>query len=407
MLGLAVAARGQFETVFTSFSEGHLCRDFLSRVSAEGFDATELSSDTPHLLRAKNEVRQILRKEEVSVLLCHGYKAGLIGWWAARRAGIPVVAVSRGWTGESRKVRVYEWLDKKVLRYMDRVVCVSQAQADKIRRCGVSEQKIVVIPNAIDVGRFENLDPAGRTRLEKMFPTRPQQIIGAAGRLSPEKGFDVLIDAARAVIAKNPKVGFVLFGEGQLRKSLAEQVSRHGLQDHFVFAGFCSDLDALLPHFDLFVQSSHTEGMPNVILEALAAGVPVVATNVGGTGEIIKNGLTGRLVDANSADQLIAPINEVLQDQTITALFSANGKSQIQSQFGFANQAQSYRRLFAQLVPSHRNQNEGIMHSMNSACSNSMDVKKVEAETSTLPNLTRTFPKISGCKQESETNGKQ
>ncbi len=199
-----------------------------------------------------------------------------------------------------------------------------------------------------------------------MFPKPPQQIIGAAGRLSPEKGFDLLIEAAQAVVDRNSQVGFVLFGEGPLRESLAEQISRHGLQDQFILAGFCSDLDALLPHLNLFVQSSHTEGMPNVILEALAAGVPVVATNVGGTGEIIKDGCTGRLVAANSADLLAVSINEILNDQSLSALFSINGKLHIESKFGFANQAHSYEKLFAEISPARFEKNKSQHRALSS-----------------------------------------
>ncbi len=349
MLGLAEAGRNKFETVFASFSEGHLCLEFLSRVSASGFGATELVHDTPHLLRARNEVRKILRKEKISVLLCHGYKAGLIGWWAARNAGIPVVAVSRGWTGENRKVRFYEWLDRKVLKRMDRVVCVSQAQADKVRICGVKSHKIIVIPNSIDTSRFEKVDPAGRPALEKLFDWRPRLIIGAAGRLSPEKGFDLLVTAARTVVDQNQEIGFVLFGEGNLRQSLSDQIHKAQLKRHFVLAGHRPDIDFLFPHLDLFVQSSHTEGMPNVILESLGAGVPVVATDVGGTREIIDAKLNCRLLPAGSVDALHSAITEAVTGQFLPEQRKAL-QTHISEHFDFDVQATRYLELWNDLL---------------------------------------------------------
>ncbi len=172
MLGLAEALRPDVQTVIASFSEDGLNRAFLDQVRQAGFPAVGLENDTPHLLAARNEIRNLIKDQRISHLFCHGYKAGLVGWWAARKAGIPVMAVSRGWTGECWKVRAYEALDKRMLRRMDRVICVSQAQADKVRQIGVPEARIAVIPNAIDTRRFENPNLAFRQKLLQMFPER-------------------------------------------------------------------------------------------------------------------------------------------------------------------------------------------------------------------------------------------
>ena len=133
MLGLSEALRPDVQTMIASFSEDGLNHAFLDQVQQAGFPAVGLENDTPHLLAARNEISNLITDQQITHLFCHGYKAGLVGWWAARKAGIPVMAVSRGWTGECWKVRAYEALDKRMLRRMDRVICVSQAQADKVR----------------------------------------------------------------------------------------------------------------------------------------------------------------------------------------------------------------------------------------------------------------------------------
>src|SRR5262249_8930565 len=148
---------------------------------------------------------------------------------------------------------------------------------------------------------FESAEPEYRQRLEAMFPRQPAVIVGAAGRLSPEKGFEVLIDAAAELVgteqaAESLPVGFVLFGDGPLRGNLESQIAARGLQGRFQLAGFRSDLDKFYPHFDLLALPSYTEGLPNVVLEAFAAGVPVVATAVGGTPEAVMHGVNGYLV---------------------------------------------------------------------------------------------------------------
>src|SRR3989304_5124737 len=141
MLELAVALRPDVDSGFIAFDENGLYRSFLDEVRQNGFRGAVLPHDTPRLLAAFRELIGILRVWKPDVLLCHSTKPSLLGLLAARRIGIPVVSVSRGWTGETARVRLYDALDRRVLRWIDRVVCVSEAQAQKVRRAGVREDK--------------------------------------------------------------------------------------------------------------------------------------------------------------------------------------------------------------------------------------------------------------------------
>jgi glycosyltransferase involved in cell wall biosynthesis len=337
-----------------SFGEGGRCRTFLGEARRQGFEAIRLRHDTPHLRAAVNEVAELLGKLGADVLCCHGYKANLLGRLAARRSSLPVVGVARGWTGEDLKVRFYELLDRLHLRWMDRVVCVSQAQAAKVRRGGVRPARITVIANAVDPRRFGTVDPAYRARLLRLFRRPPARIVGAAGRLSPEKGFDVLITAAAHVVKANPSVGFVVFGDGARRPALLRQIHAAGLGGHFVLAGFRADLDRFLPVFDLFTLPSHTEGMPNVVLEAFAAGVPVVATSAGGTPELIDDGVTGLLTPPGEAGALAGRLLEALMAEDGLRTMREAARRHVHDRFTFAAQASRYRELFAELVPEPR-----------------------------------------------------
>ena len=350
MLELARESTTTWQTTFASFSEEGLCRSFLGEAREAGFKTIELSADTPRLVRATREVTQLLQDTDASVLCCHGYKANLLGWLAARRAGIPVVSVSRGWTGECAKVRLYEWLDRRVLRRMDHVVCVSHGQAEKVRHAGVADEKVTVIHNAVRPQRFEHPKPEYRRRLVERFPVAPKVIVAAAGRLSPEKGFDLLIDAAATVTAKQPEVGFVLFGDGPLREQLDTRIKQLGLTNKFIVAGFRDNLDDYFPHFDLFAQSSHTEGLPNVILEAFAAGVPVVATAVGGTREIVDDGINGLLIPPGDTSALASAITRLTADASPRAEMGTAGRHRVETEFTFTAQADAYRRMFQSLV---------------------------------------------------------
>jgi glycosyltransferase involved in cell wall biosynthesis len=356
MLGLARSLPPGWRTIIVSFPEDGNCAAFLHEAREQGIEAVSLTADTPRLLAARRELTNLLRRRGADVLCCHGYKANILGFWAARRAGIPAVAVSRGWTGESLRVRLYEALDRLALRWMDRVVCVSEGQATKVRKAGVSAARMTVIANAVDGKRFAEPDPAGRRQLQSYFAPPRRFLVGAAGRLSPEKGFAVLIEAAARVIAEVSSVGFVLFGDGPLRGELERQIAGLGLQSEVILAGFSDDLDRLLPFLDVLVLPSFTEGMPNVVLEAMAAGVAVAATSVGGTPEVVQDGVTGVLVPPGDPGLLARPIAGLLSDTPRRQEMGKCGRERVEELFGFAAQARKYQALFRELcgVPKGR-----------------------------------------------------
>src|SRR5262249_3399556 len=157
------------------------------------------------------------------------------------------------------------------------------------------------------------------------------------------------VQAAAAVCRQRPEVGFVQFGEGPLRQTLERDIAAAGLTGRFVLAGFRTDLDAFIPHLDLLVLPSFTEGLPNVVLEAMAAAVPVVAPAVGGTPEVVADGRTGYLVPAGDAAALADRIGRVL-DAPDRRGMGLCGQERVRREFTFAAQAQEYQQLFAALA---------------------------------------------------------
>jgi glycosyltransferase involved in cell wall biosynthesis len=352
MLGLAQHLPRPYESYFLSFAEGGRCRSFLTAVRHAGFEGAALQADTPHIFAATREIGDRLQSIGANVLLCHGYKADLLGRRAARSVGIPVVAVSRGWTGECFRVRLYERLDRFLLRWMDRVVCVSAAQADKVRRARVAEDRIRVIHNAIDPDRFAETDRRHRAKLLKYFRGPKTRIVGAAGRLSPEKGMDVLVAAAEEIVRDDPSVGFVVFGEGAERPRLFARIKDAGLMGSFVLAGFRNDLDRFISALDVLALPSHTEGLPNVALEACAANVPVVATRAGGTPEVIEDGVNGLLVPTGDVEALAARLRDMLASEERRHDMGLAGRQKVVEEFSFTAQADQYCRLLDEVTES-------------------------------------------------------
>jgi glycosyltransferase involved in cell wall biosynthesis len=350
MLGLGQALRDHCQSVYVSFPERGLARPFLARAAELGFESIELEANFPRFRAVIQELTQLLQRLKPDVLCCHNYKPNLFGWFAARRTGTPIVAVIRGWTGSTRKVRLYDTLDSLWVRWMDAVVCVSEGMAVKARRAGVPATRMRVIRNAINTQRFDNPDPAYREKLQAFFALPRKYIIGAAGRLSADKGFTYLIQAAQSVCQQYPEAGFVIFGDGPHKEKLSRQIQDSGLQEQVVLAGFQHDLDRWMAMLDLFVLPSFAEGLPNVVLEAFAAGVPVVATAVDGTPEVVDDGISGWLVPPGDANTLARRILEMLDDDDQRQEMGRRGQERVRREFTFSAQAEQYYRLFEQLT---------------------------------------------------------
>lgn len=350
MLGLAAALPAGSRSVFLCYMENGKGQAFVDAVRAAGHTAIALRYNFPYILRSAREVAQHLRELHADVLLTHNYKPNLIGLLAARRCHVPIIAVSRGWTWATLRVRLYEAIDRRMLRWMDRVVCVSEGQAVKVRKAGVAEERVEVVRNSVNVDRFARSVEGAEKSLRSLIPRPVSQVVLAVGRLSPEKGFDDFIEAARMVLQRRADVGFVIIGDGPLKKELQSQINAAGLKSSVMLSGFRNDVDQLLPHATLLVQSSHTEGMPNVVLEAMAASVPVVATSVGGTPELIVHGESGYLVPAGDAEILSEGMLSLLGDSMERARIAAAARLRVEEQFSFASQAASYERLFGKLL---------------------------------------------------------
>ena len=344
------------EHFVASFPEAGKAVPFLHEAENAGFPAYLFKNDMPHLIAATFEFVRLLKQHKIQILCAHGHKARMLGWFAAKYLRIPIVGISHGWTGENRKIQCFEYIDKWMHRRMDHIVCVSQGQADKVIRSGTPASRVSVIYNAVKMERFDvPSDISFRYRLESMFPNKPTLIVGAAGRLSPEKGFDVLIAAAKQLAKSKLDVGIVIFGDGFLQETLQQQIDNNGISQFVTLAGFTDQLDQYMHHFDLFVQSSHTEGMPSVLLEAMSARRAVIATQVGGTGELVieapvNEGGNGMMVPPNDPKNLAEALQKVLSDHNLRQTMGENGRQRVEGSFAIETQAEAYFDLFTRLL---------------------------------------------------------
>lgn len=260
-----------------------------------------------------------LGNEGIQALCTHGFKANVLGYFASRRACIPHLAFVRGWTAETPKVRLYEMLDRWVLRRTQHVACVSRPQAEYLlpRRRNLPAPWLV--PNAVlapphaTFTNDEDQDVQALNLPENTF------IFGAIGRLSQEKGHADLVDALAILLRNEQEIFFhlVVLGEGRERAALETHAQALRVQDRIHFVGFRRNVLVWLKHMDCLVQPSHTEGTPNSVLEAMFAGTPVIATAVGGVPDLIEDNRSGLLVPSHAPQALAQAMLRLAQSATL------------------------------------------------------------------------------------------
>lgn len=320
--------------------------------AALGFQVISMHSQSPLNPSSIYQLSATLKQHRVDILCTHGYKPNILGCLAARLARIPTIAISRGWTWESPKIRIYEALDRLFLRFADHVVAVSAGQQQKIIASGVRPDKVSVIHNAINL---EKIAPPSATGLRQQLGL-PQGalVVASAGRLSPEKNYAAMIEVARQICSSHPQAYFTVLGEGFLRPELEQKIAAAGLRGRFLLPGFRKDLQSLLPEIDIFMLPSFTEGLPNVALEAFANKKPIVATAVGGTPEVVQHGVSGFLTAPEDVAGMVAAIRQLIADPGLRDQMGSAGYQHVAENFDFAAQTAVYETLYETVVKGRR-----------------------------------------------------
>lgn len=294
----------------------------------------------------RRQILEALRRHDVGIVHTHGYRPDVIAGGAARGAGYPVVSTVHGFTRHGLRNKAYEWLQVRSLRRHSAVVAVSQPLAAELTQRGVPRDRITVIANGMVIPLAEPLSREGAR--ERLGLPPDARVVGWVGRFSHEKGADVMVRAARELRTPGAIVCFV--GDGPMFAQCRTLAETLGIADRVRFAGPVPDAALLYRAFDAFALSSRTEGTPMALLEAVSAGVPAVATAVGGVPDVLGHG-SESLVRSEDAAALAAAIDRSLADGAAASRRAAELLNRIRSA-GEPDWIDRYRSVYRELVSS-------------------------------------------------------
>jgi len=306
-------------------AEGPL-RARLEQAGVRAWSCGRGSLKSPSVLAAIWELARSLRRSRIRLVHSFDFYSNILGVLAARLARVPAVIASQRDLGDLRR-----WPDRRVhsimLRLADRVLVNSQAVADRLTAHRALARRIVLVPNGVDFVRFS--PPAGPTGRRSGGVT-----VGTLANLRAEKGLADFVEAAALVRERCPDVRFAVWGEGPQRPHLERLVAELGVGGAVELRGSTAEPEVELRKLDIFVLPSLSEACSNGLLEAMATGLPVVTTNVGGNASLVEDEVTGLLVPPGDSRSIAEAIVRLIQRPAFAAELAARGRDRLQATFG-------------------------------------------------------------------------
>jgi glycosyltransferase involved in cell wall biosynthesis len=322
----------------------------------------------PALVRELNPLKDLqaffrlfkfIKQGRFTIVHTHSSKAGIVGRWAARAAGAPVIVHTvHGWGHHERQhplvQAVYIFLEKLTLLITDQLIVVSPQDIQKGLMAGIGRpENYVIIRSGIELDRFGCAQlPPTTIRTQLGIPGQAL-VVGTVTRLSPQKSPLDFIEAAAMVAQQIPEAWFVVVGDGSLRPKVEARAAELGLTDRLVLTGLRRDVPELMAAFDVFALSSLWEGLPRVLPQAMATGLPIVATAVDGNCEAVKDGVTGRLVPPGQPAALAQAVVDLLRDPQLAYRLGQAGRNRV-AEFSATQMVEQISDLYIRLIQKKR-----------------------------------------------------
>jgi len=306
---------------------------------------------------AYRQIRRILRDYRPEIVHTHSSKAGILGRYAAKSLGIPVVHTVHGaafhYGQAAFAYRLYRFLERRAARRTDHFITVCDAMADQYLQAGIgSPEQFTTIYSGMDVDWIQT-PRRQRSEIRSSLGLSDQHIVvGKIARLFPLKGHEFLIDAAQQVIRSNPQVRFLLLGDGILRAQFEQRVASLGLSQHFIFAGLIApeEVADYVHAMDIVAHTSEWEGLARVLPQALIARRPIVSFDIDGAREVCIDDVTGRLIPARNTASLASAITQLAADAELRQRLGEEGCRRFSDTFRHETMTARIRNVYEEVL---------------------------------------------------------
>jgi glycosyltransferase involved in cell wall biosynthesis len=346
---LSVMAANSIDPLVVNFRYPGRTSEFSTQARAQGATVMEVEQRSRADWTFLADIVASATRHGVNMVQSHAFKATLTAFMICRRTRWPWVAFAHGYTQDRWRARLYNRADQLLLRKPTHVCAVAESVAKIVRRAG-RRGPISIVPNAIEAAAAPpSLDE--RCELRRSFGLAPNEfVLACVGRLSREKGVDVLLSAAREFVGESPETRILIAGEGPEAHVLKRVGSQAALAGHVRFLGRITPPQGLMAAADLVVLPSRSEGVPNVALESYEVGTPVLATNVGAVAQIIVDGKTGWVVQSDSVAALLTGLRRAAEARSDLPRYGIAGRQWVVDRFSIPRRMAALGAVYASLL---------------------------------------------------------
>jgi glycosyltransferase involved in cell wall biosynthesis len=296
-----------------------------------------------------SKLLKVCRKHRVAVWHGHDYKTNALGILLKQFHRMRLVTTVHGWVHHTARTPLYYKVDRWCLPRYEKVFSVSDDLHAACKAVGVKDANNILLENGIDTAEYTRRRTTAEAKAALGFPA-DELLVGAVGRLEPEKAFDLLIRATRRLNDSGLSVRLVIVGEGHDRPRLEGIAAEIGIANRVQLVGWQSDVRGYFEAMDVFALSSLREGLPNVLLEAMALEVPAVATRIAGIPKLITDGRGGRLVEPNDLDGLTKALHELLTNERLRTEFRTAARETIETGYSFVARIEKMAAVYDEML---------------------------------------------------------
>jgi glycosyltransferase involved in cell wall biosynthesis len=316
------------------------------------------------ILLSVKDLIKIIKKNKIDVIHSYNFAAGLSAGIAGMITKKPMVTcvhqdisdyVSKSNNLFKKTISrlrralilvLWRWISSPLSK---KILPVSDFVGKTVQNIGISNKKLITVYNGLDINKFTNTYKKNNLR-DQYGIKKTDFLIGSVGRLVPIKGYKYLIESASLLSKKYSNLKFIIIGDGENKMQLKALIKEKEIENIFFLAGHRSNIEEILHSFDIFVLSSISEGLPTVLLEAMCAKIPVIATNVGGVSEIVTDKKTGFIVEPKKPERMAKKIEEAFNNREITSHFTSEAYKMVYSRFTIKNKVETLNKIYHELI---------------------------------------------------------
>jgi len=296
------------------------------------------------------DIYRVIAKHKPDIIHTHGYKTNLLGFAFAKYKGIRIVTTCHGWlTSGNKKTNVFNKLSTICLKFFDTVITVSDQMQSMLINSGVPVSKMVILRNMPAISRSSARIEKENLRYVLNLPPK-SKLIGFVGRLEKIKGCDQFVEAAAIAARKLQDCHFIIVGDGSQKELLENRVKVLGVDKYIHFLGYVEHTDPIFEDLDVYILPSRNEGLPLSLLEAMYFRIPIIASAVGGVPEVIRDGISGRLIPPNEPQKLASAILEALQSYPKSVDMARAAKRIVDEKFSIEKWVRRIENIYLEMV---------------------------------------------------------